>query len=90
MFLAFALAGCAAGSGKVISTGDRYVASAAADNDYTLDAGDKIGARMAFLSAYDRLLQVARDTLRPCEWAVSIGWDGDRRAFPRARRGRFA
>lgn len=46
-----------------------------------LDAGDKIGARMAFLSAYDRLLQSARDTMKPCEWAVSIGWDGDRRAL---------
>lgn len=46
-----------------------------------LDAGDKIGARMAFLSAYDRLLQAARDTMKPCEWAVSIGWDGERRAL---------
>lgn len=46
-----------------------------------LAVGDKIGARMAFLSAYDRLLQAARDAMKPCEWAVSIGWDGERRAL---------
>ena len=62
MFLAFALAGCAAGSGKVISTGDRYVASAAADNDYTLDAGDKI-----------KVIVFNEETL---SGEVSVGTDG--------------
>lgn len=45
-----------------------------------LRIGDKVGARMAFLSAYDRLLQAERDAGTAPEWVVSIGWDGDRRA----------
>lgn len=45
-----------------------------------LRIGDKIGARMAFLSAYDRLVQAERDAGTAPEWIVSIGWDGDRRA----------
>lgn len=40
-----------------------------------LRGGDKIGARMAFISAYERLVQTARDSAKPCEWVVSIGWD---------------
>lgn len=44
-----------------------------------LMAGDKVGARMAFISAYDRLVQSAREALRPAHWIASFGWDGERR-----------
>jgi len=40
-----------------------------------LAAGDKIGARMAFLSAYDRLVSAARATATPAQWEVSLGQD---------------
>ncbi len=44
-----------------------------------LDAGDKIGARMAFMSAYDRLLLQVRADGLPVKWSVSIGFDAGRR-----------
>lgn len=41
---------------------------------------DKVGARMAFKSAYDRLASQARVTGRAPTWQVSLGWDeGSRR-----------
>lgn len=40
-----------------------------------LDARDKVGARMAFLNAYDRLVTEARRDARPAKWEVSIGFD---------------
>lgn len=46
-----------------------------------LDAGDKIGARMAFRNAYDRLVRDARSNRKPAQWSPSLGWDeGQRRA----------
>ena len=44
-----------------------------------LDLGDKVGARMAFISAYERLVQTARGDARPVNWHVSIGFDANRR-----------
>lgn len=44
-----------------------------------LDVGDKIGAKFAFLSAYDRLILQARAEGRPVQWHVSIGFDACRR-----------
>jgi len=41
---------------------------------------DKVGARMAFKSAYDRLMGVARIQGRKPVWQVSVGWDAERRA----------
>lgn len=41
--------------------------------------GDKVAARMAFLSAYDRFLLAAREAQTPCEWTLSMGWDADGR-----------
>ncbi|AVQ84271.1 hypothetical protein [Variovorax sp. PMC12] len=38
--------------------------------------GDKVGARMAFLSAYERLVRDARDRREAPEVLVSVGWDG--------------
>lgn len=37
--------------------------------------GDRVGARMAFRAAYERVLSVAG----PCVWHVSVGHDADRR-----------
>ncbi|MFG5862742.1 hypothetical protein [Metapseudomonas sp. CR1201] len=45
-----------------------------------LDARDKVGARMAFLNAYDRLVADARRDAKPAKWEVSIGFDPQLRA----------
>ena len=44
-----------------------------------LSAGDKVGARMAFISAYERFVAEARSQARPATWHVSIGFDATRR-----------
>lgn len=44
-----------------------------------LEAGDKIGARMAFIGAYERLVSQARAKAQPAQWSVSIGFDPGRR-----------
>lgn len=44
-----------------------------------LDAGDKIGARMAFRDAYNRLVADARTRREPVKWDVSPGTDPQRR-----------
>lgn len=38
-------------------------------------SGDKIGARMAFREAYDRLVDEARKARRPVHWQASLGHD---------------
>lgn len=40
-----------------------------------LDSGDKIGARMAFRDAYERLVREARSQNRNPNWSLSLGWD---------------
>jgi hypothetical protein len=44
-----------------------------------LDLGDKVGARMAFKGAYERLVDAARRDGRPMAVQVSLGWDQNRR-----------
>ena len=44
-----------------------------------LRAGDKVGARMAFMSAYERLVTFARSEAEPVKWEVSLGCDPQRR-----------
>lgn len=44
-----------------------------------LASGDKVGARMAFKAAYDRLLAKARAEHRPVQWLPSLGHDPLRR-----------
>lgn len=44
-----------------------------------LDLGDKVGARMAFMSAYERLVIAARAEAMPTTWSVSLGFDPKRR-----------
>ena len=41
--------------------------------------GDKVGARMAFIPAYERLIQVAREAGKPAHWFPCIGWDAGMR-----------
>lgn len=45
-----------------------------------LEARDKVGARMAFLGAYDRLVAQARQQSQPVKWVVSLGFDPDLRS----------
>ncbi|WP_458722898.1 hypothetical protein [Pseudomonas brenneri] len=46
-----------------------------------LESGDKIGARMVFINAYERFVLHAREAAKPVNWHVSIGYDANRRAI---------
>jgi len=46
-----------------------------------MDMGDEVGARMAFKSAYDRLVAKAKEENTPINWTVSLGFDKNRRAI---------
>ena len=61
----------------VVLTDEIQLALAAAKP--ILDAGDKVGARMAFLSAYERLVSQAREDRKAVNWHVSVGFDANRR-----------
>ncbi|MEW2924999.1 hypothetical protein [Pseudomonas juntendi] len=55
------------------------IRQAMAASNPILEAGDKVGARMAFMSAYERLVSFARAEDRPTAWEVSLGFDAARR-----------
>ena len=40
---------------------------------------DRVGARMAFKGAYDRLVEASRAKKQPAQWNASLGWDTDNR-----------
>ena len=61
----------------VVLTDEIQLALAAAKP--VLDAGDKIGARMAFISAYERFVGQAREDAKQVNWHVSVGFDAGRR-----------
>lgn len=61
----------------VVLTDEIQLAQAAAKP--VLDAGDKVGARMAFISAYERFVGQAREDAKPVNWHVSVGFDANRR-----------
>ncbi|MEE4683620.1 hypothetical protein V2K59_02080 [Pseudomonas alliivorans] len=61
----------------VVLTDEIQLALAAAKP--VLNAGDQIGARMAFMSAYERFVRLARDQVKSVNWHVSIGFDANRR-----------
>lgn len=61
----------------VVLTDEIQLAMAAAKP--VLDAGDKVGARMAFISAYERFVGQAREDTKPVSWHVSVGFDANRR-----------
>jgi hypothetical protein len=42
-------------------------------------SGDKIGARVAFRAAYERIVQARRMEGRAARWQLSAGWDAERR-----------
>ena len=44
-----------------------------------LDAGDKIGARMAFIPAYERFVDQAKRESRTPHYEISAGWDANLR-----------
>lgn len=44
-----------------------------------LDLGDKVGARMAFRDAYDRIVRDNREAGITASWNASLGWDKDLR-----------
>lgn len=44
------------------------------------EARDKVGARMAFMSAYERLVTLARGEAKAVNWSVSLGQDPQGRA----------
>lgn len=54
-----------------------------------LEAGDKVGARMSFLSAYQRLVDAARRENRPVKWTLSPGFDQQRRLMAVEEAGRL-
>jgi hypothetical protein len=64
-------------SATVVMTAEILQAMTAAHP--VLDLGDKVGARMAFLSAYERLVTLARAEAVPATWSVSLGFDPARR-----------
>ena len=61
----------------VVLTDEIQLALAAAKP--ILDGGDKIGARMAFIDAYQRFVGQAREDAKPVNWHVSVGFDSNRR-----------
>jgi hypothetical protein len=61
----------------VVLTDEIQLALAAAKP--VLDAGDKVGARMAFISAYERFVSQAREDTKQVNWHVSVGFDANRR-----------
>jgi len=61
----------------VVLTDEIQLALAAAKP--VLDGGDKIGARMAFIDAYQRFVSQAREDAKPVNWHVSVGFDANRR-----------
>jgi hypothetical protein len=65
-------------SDSVVTTDEISLALVAARP--ILDAGDKIGARMAFISAYERIVHDARCEAKPVKWDLSLGFDPQRRA----------
>ncbi|ARS51521.1 hypothetical protein [Kushneria konosiri] len=55
------------------------VATAAGVAQPILDLGDKVGARMAFISAYEREVAAAKSERRQPEYMVSLGYSPERR-----------
>lgn len=55
------------------------IQKAMAVSSCVLEAGDKVGARMAFLSAYQRMVDAARAEKKHVHWNLSLGIDPTRR-----------
>lgn len=55
------------------------IAEAFAAASTLLKARDRVGARMAFKEAYERILRTAREQAKPVQWVPSPGTDPERR-----------
>ncbi|MCQ9426702.1 hypothetical protein NRB16_24585 [Pseudomonas sp. LJDD11] len=73
---AIALTACDEGETVVLTDEIRQALVAARP---VMAVGDRIGARMAFISAYERLVTLARAAAQPARWGVSLGFDAGRR-----------
>jgi len=58
----------------------KETAEAYASCQSVLEARDKVGARMAFKGAYERLVASSRALGQPVEWVVSLGHDQSKRS----------
>lgn len=56
------------------------IQQAAAAASPVMAVKDKIGARMAFIAAYDRLVADARQAAQPVKWSLSLGYSQELRA----------
>lgn len=56
------------------------IQQAMSSSNILLDEGDLIGARMAFIATYERLVREAREIAQPVEWHISLGCAPERRA----------
>lgn len=63
----------------VLMTAEIQQAAAAAAP--IIEARDKVGARMAFIAAYQRLVDASRAAAGQVVWRVSLGHDSDRRVL---------
>lgn len=63
----------------VVMTDEIHLALTAARP--VLESGNKIGARMVFLDAYERFVRQAREAAKPVNWHVSMGYDTARRSI---------
>lgn len=66
-------------SDTVLTTPEIQQAATAASAIFA--AGDKIGARMAFIAAYERVVATARQQALPVAWTLSLGYDTQRRVL---------
>ncbi|WP_447904934.1 hypothetical protein [Pseudomonas aeruginosa] len=57
------------------------VQQAAAAAAPIFNAGDEVGARMAFIAAYDRLVGAAHQMAQPVAWILSLGHNAERRGL---------
>jgi len=64
-------------SATVVTT--EQITSAMAAAKPILDNGDEVGARMAFIEAYKRHVDKARQQGQAAEWYPSLGWDAEKR-----------
>lgn len=58
----------------------KETAEAFASCQSVLEARDRVGARMAFKGAYERLVAASRALGQPVEWVVSLGHDQSKRS----------
>lgn len=76
---AWSIASGAADERATVVWTDEIQAAFAAAKPLLDNRDDKVGARMAFLAAYERLVAAARRQRIPVSWQTSLGWDMEQR-----------